>query len=286
MSLCVAFALLVPAPLLVPVASASVLPLPRCTYRDRLTSARSYDDWGYTLLDTIFRLPRSYAPVDLVPVRRAGIPGSGSVRRLVIRDLAAMTSAARAAHAPLAVQSAYRSYRTQVAVFATWARRLGFRQAIRGSARPGHSEHQLGTVIDFRSAGGGAPFMINGYDWAKSRAGAWMTRNAWRYGFVLSYPKGRSDRVCYGYEPWHYRYVGRAIARAIHVSGLTPRAWFWRHPAGLLAPTPSPVVTPTPDPTQAPPPTPTPSPVVTPTPDPTQAPPPTPTDGSGDSPGA
>jgi len=70
---------------------------------------------------------------------------------------------------------------------------------------------------------------LGGYDWATSRAGRWMTSNAWKYGFVLSYPKNMASQVCYGYEPWHYRYYGRAIAAAIHYSGLTARYWLWGH---------------------------------------------------------
>jgi D-alanyl-D-alanine carboxypeptidase len=55
-----------------------------------------------------------------------------------------------------------------------------------------------------------------------------MKANAWKYGFVMSYPSGRKAQVCYGYEPWHYRYYGRAIAAAMHASSLTQRYWLWR----------------------------------------------------------
>jgi zinc D-Ala-D-Ala carboxypeptidase len=217
---------------LAPSVDASSSP-PACTYKDLLTPARSLSDWDHTLLDTIYRVPATYAPKDLVPVSRAGVAGSGSVRKLVVVDLAALSKAARAAGAPVAIQSAYRSYATQVSVFAGWVRKLGYAQALRGSARPGHSEHQLGTAIDFKSSGGPAPWYANGFDWAKTRAGSWMAANAWRYGFVLSYPNGKFRTVCYGYEPWHYRYVGRSAAKAIHDSGLTPREWLWRNPSGL-----------------------------------------------------
>ena len=54
-----------------------------------------------------------------------------------------------------------------------------------------------------------------------------MKANAWKYGWVMSYPKGKSAKTCYQYEPWHYRYVGRANAKSIHASGLTTRQWIW-----------------------------------------------------------
>jgi zinc D-Ala-D-Ala carboxypeptidase len=202
---------------------------PACRTADVTTRYPAYTAFQKTLLDWIYRLPSTYAPRDLTSVSKAGLTGSGSVRKLLIPDLTAMAKAARAAGARLAVQSAYRSYSTQVGVFNSWARQLGYAQAIIGSARPGHSEHQLGTVIDFKSYGGGAPWSLGGYDWATSKAGRWITSNAWKYGFVLSYPKNMASQVCYGYEPWHYRYYGRAIAAAIHSSGLTPRYWLWGH---------------------------------------------------------
>ena len=59
-----------------------------------------------------------------------------------------------------------------------------------------------------------------------------MAANAWRYGFVMSYPRGSFSRVCYDYEPWHYRYVGRAAAADIRASGLTLREWLWLRGSG------------------------------------------------------
>ena len=55
-----------------------------------------------------------------------------------------------------------------------------------------------------------------------------MQRNAWKYGWVMSYPAGMVKQVCYGYEPWHWRYVGRKMAREIRESGLTLRKFLWR----------------------------------------------------------
>jgi D-alanyl-D-alanine carboxypeptidase len=78
--------------------------------------------------------------------------------------------------------------------------------------------------------------------------------NAWRYGFMLSYPRGQTAKTCYKYEPWHYRYVGVAEAAAIHASGLTTREWMWRHqpnPEGL-SPMATPTIIPAPSPTGSP----------------------------------
>lgn len=211
-----------------PISTTSTPPLPACRYRDDPTRYRSLGDWRITLLDTNLKVGRRYSPSDLVPVGRAGIRGSGVVRKVIIRDLRRLARAAREAGAPIAVQSAYRSYATQEAVFTSWVRQVGYERALQVSARPGHSEHQLGTALDFRSASSArAPWDYQ--DWGRTTPGRWVKRHAWRYGFVLSYPAGRSSVSCYDYEPWHWRYVGRTLAAGIRASGDVPRAYLWEN---------------------------------------------------------
>ncbi len=201
-------------------------PLPSCAVADTLTLHRTLADWPRSLLDTRYRLSSTYAPTDRRSTADAGLNGGYSVRKLVIADLKAMASAARAAGARLSVQSAYRSYATQKDTFDYWVRLHGYAYALKESARAGHSEHQLGTALDFRSYGGPAPWDVT--DWATTKAGKWMKANAWKYGFILSYPKGKTSVTCYMYEPWHYRYVGRERAIWVHASGLTLREFLWK----------------------------------------------------------
>ena len=205
-------------------------PLPACAYKDVLTRHRTYEDWSRTLLDTILMVPADYHPPDLVDTSTAGINGGYTVRQHLTGDLKAMTDAARAAGRPIKVVSAFRSYATQQTTFEHWVAVGGYEQALRTSARPGHSEHQLGTTLDVTSQGGRAPWEYA--DWAALPAGAWMAANAWRYGFVMSYPRGAFANVCYDYEPWHYRYIGRAAAAEQRASGLTLREWLWLRGSG------------------------------------------------------
>ena len=51
-------------------------------------------------------------------------------------------------------------------------------------------------------------------DWATTKAGKWLGANAWKYGFIMSYPKGKTSLTCYMYEPWHFHYIGRARRQA------------------------------------------------------------------------
>jgi D-alanyl-D-alanine carboxypeptidase len=188
------------------------------------------------------------------------VAGGGYVREVVIDDLRAMARAARRNGTPLVSWSPYRGYRQQEKLFEGYARGYGFDEAVTFSARPGHSEHQLGLAIDFVAVGDDGLTS----NWEKTATGAWMARNAWKYGWLMSYPKGKSAATCYSYEPWHYRYVGRELAAEIHASGLTIREYLWANytivdpttgeplptatvgPSTPTSPSTSPGVTPTP----------------------------------------
>ena len=94
-------------------------------------------------------------------------------------------------------------------------------------ARPGHSEHHLGTTFDLGSKLDRTPAW-KFEDWAMTPTGEFLKNNAWRYGFVMSYPKDKQEITCYQYEPWHYRYLGRPMAADVMASGLTLREYLWQ----------------------------------------------------------
>jgi D-alanyl-D-alanine carboxypeptidase len=187
---------------------------------DRDLAAPPATDVVMTVLDRSYALPSGYVPGDLVPASGAGLNGgSGTklVRAVLLDDLAAMNAAWQAAGLDVIVESGYRSYGAQAATFDSWVARLGYAGALVRSARPGHSEHQLGTSIDLSSPGWGGRFG----DWGRETAeGAWMAAHAWEYGFVMSYPSGSQAQTCFSYEPWHYRWIGREAAAAHRDTGL------------------------------------------------------------------
>ena len=155
------------------------------------------------LVDKEHALEPDYVPPDLVALEGYPItvnrPGHKLSRR-IMPDLLAMIEAARADGLELMVSSAYRSYDYQAGVYRRHVDQLGAEEADRVSARPGHSQHQLGTTIDFGS-------ISDGY--GETANGRWMAANAWRFGFSLSYLGGQQHATGYDYEPWHFRYVGR-----------------------------------------------------------------------------
>jgi zinc D-Ala-D-Ala carboxypeptidase len=189
-----------------------------------VTPTTSFDEHARTFLDWTYRVPAVYVPPDLVNAV-TGRPADGAplaIRAIAFDDLARLRAAALAAGHRLELVSAYRSYEQQRQTFDYWTRIGGYEQALRTSARPGHSEHQLGTAIDFGD-GTAAPWEY--VDWAVTPAGAWLATNAADFGFVMSYPKGETAVTCYSYEPWHYRYVGTELARTLVASGLSLREY-------------------------------------------------------------
>ena len=108
----------------------------------------------------------------------------------------------------LKILSSYRSFGTQAQLKSNYVVRYGS-GANTFSAEQGYSEHQLGTTVDFVSEESG--WQLSGF--GDTEAFTWLTSNAHRYGFVLSYPEGNTY---YEYEPWHWRFVGQDLAGELH----------------------------------------------------------------------
>jgi D-alanyl-D-alanine carboxypeptidase len=151
-------------------------------------------------------LPKDYVPADLEPLDGRGIsvsrPGH-ELRRPAVEALLAMIKAARKDGVDLMVSSAYRSYEYQTGVFARNVKEVGEREARRLTAEAGMSQHQLGTAVDFGSIDD---------SFADTKAGRWLSANARRFGFSLSYPRGMEAVTGYAWESWHYRFVGKDAA--------------------------------------------------------------------------
>lgn len=109
----------------------------------------------------------------------------------------------------LQVISAYRSFGMQSQLKSAYAITYGAGTANQFSADQGYSEHQLGTTLDFTTREIGSTF--SGFD--KTPEYAWLIANAYKYGFVISYPDNNSY---YKFEPWHWRFVGTALAKRLH----------------------------------------------------------------------
>jgi len=125
--------------------------------------------------------------------------------------LAAMFAAAAKESLMLSIGSAYRTYDEQAALW----NELSVTQPGR-PARPGHSEHETGLTVDLSFAPPIAMF--------------WPEENAWRFGFVISYPQFKQKVTGFNYERWHVRFVGSEVAAQLHDRGTTLEEFFASNP--------------------------------------------------------
>lgn len=122
-----------------------------------------------------------------------------------------MLDDAGASNTDLKIISAFRSFDTQNALKSLYKTTFGS-GANTFSADQGYSEHQLGTTVDFTTTKLG----IDNSKFEKTSEYIWLTEHAYKYGFILSYPKGNSYYI---FEPWHWRFVGKALAQRLHDEG-------------------------------------------------------------------
>ncbi|MDD2409868.1 MAG: M15 family metallopeptidase [Bacilli bacterium] len=108
------------------------------------------------------------------------------------------------------IASGYRSFEYQKGLYEKYENRDGKDMADTYSARAGHSEHQSGLAFDLNSIDS---------SFAATDEGKWVNENAYLYGFIIRYPKGKEKITGYKYEPWHLRYVGLSLAEKLYNDG-------------------------------------------------------------------
>jgi D-alanyl-D-alanine carboxypeptidase len=168
----------------------------------------------------VYFLNEHYIPESLSKLENAYVYDESKehfVHSKVEPFLVKMINEAKEDGVDLWVVSAYRSYETQAQLKGQYLVSYGA-GANTFSADQGYSEHQLGTTIDFTTAGinGG----LSGFE--ATPAYSWLTENAHRFGFTLSYPE---NNVHYVFEPWHWRFVGTDLARDLKRDGATFYDW-------------------------------------------------------------
>lgn len=157
----------------------------------------------FLLADKKTFLDATYEPSDLVALssQKTYRPSKNNMllRKPAEQALETLAKAALKDGVTLVVSSTYRSYDYQKTVYERNVRELGQMAADRESARPGTSQHQLGTVVDFGSITD---------EFAETKAGKWLSLHAGEYGWSLSFPEGYESVTGYRWECWHYRYIG------------------------------------------------------------------------------
>ena len=158
---------------------------------------------GITYIDGIIVVNKKYGlPEDYDP----------KVNNEALSHLKQMQADATAIGLSIPLVSGYRSYSTQKSLYNKYVKQDGEEKANTYSAKPGHSEHQTGLAFDIGSVD---------RSFANTDEAKWIEENAHLYGFIVRYPKDKTDITGYIYEPWHVRYLGKDIATKVKQSGLT-----------------------------------------------------------------
>ncbi len=176
---------------------------------DKLTKA---DPQLLKKYSKVYFLNENYKPVELqtiVPMYLANKSAQLQLHVDVMYYLVQMIEAAKQDGLNILVVSAYRSFETQASLKSQKKILYGANTANRFVAEQGYSEHQLGTTLDLTNP------TVSGANTAfdRTKEYEWLQNNAYKYGFILSYPKGNTY---YAYEPWHWRFVGKALALQLH----------------------------------------------------------------------
>lgn len=159
------------------------------------------------------RLDASYRPVDLVEPDVFFAPGTQGEKRLLrqeaARHLERLMKRACEQGINLVAVSGFRSYERQEEIYHHSMRTKGKDHTQRYIAPPGGSEHQTGLAMDISCK------ELN-YEleetFEQTKEGIWLKKNASLFGFIIRYPRGKEQITGYNYEPWHIRYVTRALA--------------------------------------------------------------------------
>lgn len=165
------------------------------------------------LVNKFYYLEDDYVPSDLVNF----LPhqGNGALRKEAYDAFVQLQKDAKKDGYEIFVQSPFRTYGLQVSLYNRYSLSDGKRVADTYSARPGYSEHQTGLVVDVIEPGSYMEIFH------KNKAFEWMSKNHYKYGFILRYNHDKEPVTGYIYESWHYRYVGKDVAKYIYDNNIT-----------------------------------------------------------------
>ncbi|MEY4417830.1 MAG: hypothetical protein RIQ88_268 [Actinomycetota bacterium] len=160
--------------------------------------------------------PATYKPASLVKVDQAGLnlnPYDKKLRKIAASALVKLAKAMKAqGGGRLILQSGYRSYDEQSVIHDRMVKKYGLADGEAVAARPGYSEHQTGLAADVSARNQGCQIRVC---FGQTKAGRWLAKNAYKYGFIVRYPDNSHAITGYQYEPWHLRFVGINLATSM-----------------------------------------------------------------------
>lgn len=159
-------------------------------------------------------LEKDYEPENIVEISSRYAYEDNEAPKEILDYYIEMFTQAEKDGMDLIISSAYRSYEEQDETYKYYEKIKG-EDVKNYAAQPGYSEHQTGLAFDILSTG------VLTDDFDKTKEFEWLQKNAYKYGFILRYPKGKEKLTGYDYESWHYRYVGKEIAKKIQEEKIT-----------------------------------------------------------------
>ena len=187
---------------------------------NELTAEEAAEKGMLILVNKKHPIVKDYKPADLVKIKYFVSDRSEATRYMRAEAAEAfhnLVDKAAANGIELKMTTAYRSYNFQKILFDNYVAKEGEEAANQYSARPGQSEHQTGLSVDVSSPSVG--YQLSD-DYGNTEEGKWLAGNAYRFGFIIRFPKGKEEITGYQYEPWHIRYVGLTAAKEIYEQDL------------------------------------------------------------------
>ncbi len=176
-----------------------------------ISEITNYDN-PLVLVNKYNKLPSKYEASDLVTLTSKYSSSSQKMKKVAAEAMMQMIDAAKSDGLSMKVISGYRTESLQNTLFTNSTKRNGLEHALIYSAKPGHSEHQTGFAADINSVQ---------ESFKNTNEYTWLIDNSYKYGFIERYPSGKEFITGYGYEPWHYRYIGVEDATKVHEAEIT-----------------------------------------------------------------
>lgn len=195
-----------------PTPTPTPVPTPDAEKDERFFNTDSY----LIIANKKHKLPDGYEPSDLAYPEVNMRYNNWTMRYDAAVALEEMFAAAEEEGVSLIMGSGYRGEEFQKTLYDGYVAEGGQSYADSISSRPGYSDHQTGLATDL--CGQDSAYDLT-QDFENTKEGKWLAANAWKYGFIMRYPKGKDSVTGYAYEPWHFRYITKEEAEKLHAAG-------------------------------------------------------------------